>query len=141
MKNVEYSQRPERIEVVELPRKHVLDFLRENITETVEDGETRYTADEYRLTLVRRGGMEAEIAAQFAEYLARAKTAEYEELASEIRAKRAKLLSETDYLFTEDYPMYDEEKEPWRVYRQALRDIPEQPGFPYEVVFPAKPGR
>ena len=24
-------------------------------------------------------------------------------------------------------------------YRQSLRDIPQQPGFPYEVTFPEKP--
>jgi hypothetical protein len=27
----------------------------------------------------------------------------------------------------------------WRVYRQALRDIPEQPGFPFNVVWPERP--
>ena len=28
----------------------------------------------------------------------------------------------------------------WAEYRQALRDIPEQPGFPFDVVFPTPPG-
>ena len=27
----------------------------------------------------------------------------------------------------------------WAEYRQALRDIPEQPGFPFDVVFPTPP--
>ena len=27
----------------------------------------------------------------------------------------------------------------WGQYRQALRDIPEQPGFPFDVEFPEKP--
>lgn len=27
----------------------------------------------------------------------------------------------------------------WAVYRQALRDIPEQPGFPFDINFPDKP--
>lgn len=27
----------------------------------------------------------------------------------------------------------------WAVYRQALRDIPNQPGFPFDIVFPVKP--
>ena len=30
-------------------------------------------------------------------------------------------------------------KGPWAVYRQALRDIPEQPGFPWDVEWPTKP--
>lgn len=28
----------------------------------------------------------------------------------------------------------------WSCYRQSLRDIPEQEGFPFKVVFPVKPG-
>ena len=27
----------------------------------------------------------------------------------------------------------------WAKYRQALRDIPDQPGFPFDVVWPAEP--
>ena len=27
----------------------------------------------------------------------------------------------------------------WAVYRQKLRDIPQQPGFPFNVEFPEKP--
>lgn len=27
----------------------------------------------------------------------------------------------------------------WAVYRQALRDIPNQPGFPFDINFPVKP--
>ena len=27
----------------------------------------------------------------------------------------------------------------WAIYRKQLRDIPEQPGFPFDVVFPEKP--
>jgi hypothetical protein len=30
--------------------------------------------------------------------------------------------------------------EAWRVYRQALRDVPQQPGFPFDVVWPQWPG-
>ena len=37
-----------------------------------------------------------------------------------------------------DYPMSELAKENLKVYRQALRDIPEQPGFPDEVVWPEK---
>ncbi len=27
----------------------------------------------------------------------------------------------------------------WALYRKQLRDLPEQPGFPFDVVFPEKP--
>ena len=29
----------------------------------------------------------------------------------------------------------------WAVYRQALRDIPQQEGFPFDIVFPAAPDK
>lgn len=38
-----------------------------------------------------------------------------------------------------DYPISDEKKQEIKVYRQALRDIPQQDGFPDNIVFPEKP--
>ena len=35
--------------------------------------------------------------------------------------------------------MTESEKEAWRKYRQALLDLPEQGGFPFDVVYPTKP--
>jgi len=56
------------------------------------------------------------------------------ELAENIRARRNMLLAETD--LPVDHPKFTEDM---RIYRQALRDLPEQEGFPYNVVFPSKP--
>ena len=56
-----------------------------------------------------------------------------------IRQKRDALLSVTDYLMMPDYPISDTDRDALRAYRQALRDIPEQPGFPDEVAWPEKP--
>ena len=61
-----------------------------------------------------------------------------EEKASVIRQQRDDLLSETDYLMMPDYPMSELARENLKVYRQALRDVPEQPGFPNSVVWPIK---
>tara|TARA_A100001234_G_scaffold26979_1_gene21082 strand:+ start:700 stop:981 length:282 start_codon:yes stop_codon:yes gene_type:complete len=55
--------------------------------------------------------------------------------AEEVRIKRDALLSETDWMANSDVTMSDE----WRTYRQALRDIPEQSGFPNDVTWPTKP--
>ena len=55
-----------------------------------------------------------------------------------IRQQRDALLSETDYLMMPDYPMSELARENLKVYRQALRDVPEQPGFPNSVVWPIK---
>lgn len=62
-----------------------------------------------------------------------------EEIAESVRARRDSLIAETDYLMASDYPLEDDKKEELKVYRQALRDVPEQEGFPTEVVWPTKP--
>ena len=62
-----------------------------------------------------------------------------EELAAEARAKRDALLAECDWTQVLDAPIDAAAREAYRVYRQALRDIPEQEGFPYEIQWPAEP--
>ena len=58
--------------------------------------------------------------------------------ALQIRARRNYLLSESDYTQLADYPNPD--KALWATYRQELRDMPNQAGFPRNPVFPDKPG-
>ena len=62
-----------------------------------------------------------------------------EEVASQIRAQRDAMIAETDYLMMSDYPISEEDKALVETYRQALRDIPEQEGFPSEVQWPVAP--
>lgn len=59
--------------------------------------------------------------------------------ADEVRAQRDKLLAETDWTQVLDAPIDKETLEAYRVYRQALRDVPEQEGFPTAVVWPELP--
>lgn len=53
----------------------------------------------------------------------------------EIRAERNNRLSETDWMALSDNTMTPE----WASYRQALRDITSQEGFPFAVEWPVKP--
>ena len=55
--------------------------------------------------------------------------------AEEVRQERDSLLSETDWMAGSDVTMSDA----WRTYRQALRDVPAQSGFPNDVTWPTKP--
>ena len=55
--------------------------------------------------------------------------------AASVRAERNRLLAETDYLALSDVTMSDA----WKTYRQNLRDIPAQSGFPNSVTYPTKP--
>ena len=61
------------------------------------------------------------------------------ELASKIRTKRNSLLAETDYFLMPDYPISQECLEKVKEYRQELRDITKQDGFPNDVTFPDFP--
>ena len=64
---------------------------------------------------------------------------EKEILSLDVRLERNKILSDTDHLIQSDYPISDEKKQEIKVYRQALRDIPQQDGFPENIVWPDKP--
>lgn len=55
--------------------------------------------------------------------------------ASEVREKRNSLLAETDYFALTDVALSAE----MTTYRQALRDITSQSGFPTDVTWPTKP--
>jgi len=52
-----------------------------------------------------------------------------------IRERRNSLLAQTDYLALSDNTLSTE----MATYRQALRDITNQEGFPYSVTWPSKP--
>ena len=62
-----------------------------------------------------------------------------EELARNVRSTRDAKLSETDYLVVPDYQISEENLAEVKIYRQALRDIPEQSGFPKNVQWPVEP--
>lgn len=58
-------------------------------------------------------------------------------LSSEVRSKRDRLLLQSDW--TQTAEQSEETQLKWRPYRQALRDLTLQEGFPHNVVYPTKP--
>lgn len=121
-----------------------------------------YEYDSYTLEVKNRADLENDISNNYDSWLAKAKQLEYDELADKVRAKRDALLAETDKEFALDRinlnipekvtasTMLNAVKDIFAVlgsvcsgemakYRQALRDIPEQEGFPFNVSFPKKP--
>lgn len=59
-----------------------------------------------------------------------------EEIAAfNVKRRRDILLAETDWMALIDTTLTQD----WADYRQALRDIPQQTGFPFSVQWPAKP--
>ena len=56
-----------------------------------------------------------------------------------VRAERDRLLQETDWIVIMHTERGTSIPATWEVYRQALRDITGQAGFPYSVDWPIKP--
>ena len=54
------------------------------------------------------------------------------ELFSSLRAERDRRIAATDYLVMPDYPLTEEAKATVSTYRQALRDLPQQAGAPWD---------
>jgi len=74
---------------------------------------------------------EAEWDAMEAQYASEADTRKSEE----VRNERNRLIQQSDWMANSDVTMSDE----WRTYRQALRDITAQVGFPNDVIWPTEP--
>jgi hypothetical protein len=55
------------------------------------------------------------------------------------KGARSELLAQSDWTQSPDSPLTDEKKTEWKVYRQALRDIPSTSGYPEKINWPVKP--
>ena len=97
-------------------------FKRNGTEPTLRDG-TVYTAELVALTDEDKAQREADRLAQ---------------LGSVAREQRNRLLAECDWTQLGDYSKPD--KADWIVYRKALRDVTEQPGFPETIKWPTAPG-
>jgi hypothetical protein len=62
-----------------------------------------------------------------------------DEISKSIRESRNRLLYESDYTQLVDCSLTRQEIELWANYRQLLRDVPDQPGFPNDITWPGKP--
>ena len=114
--------------------------FRESITDSKDEkGNTIYSYDEYVFTIPDRDGLEKIVQDNLPVWLAYAKQQETDNQAQAVRDKRDKLLADTDWTQTDDAPLSSEDKESVRKYRQALRDITAQSGFPQKIVWPEKP--
>jgi hypothetical protein len=61
-----------------------------------------------------------------------------EELAAQVRQERDLLLASSDWTQLPDAALSEEQIYKWKLYRQALRDLPQQPEFPVNVIWPEK---
>lgn len=68
-----------------------------------------------------------------------AKAAKDAEQAKSVRAERDRKIAETDWMVVKHLELNENIPGVWEVYRQALRDVPQQAGFPHNVTWPTKP--
>lgn len=68
-----------------------------------------------------------------------AKIALDERVAESVRIERNNRLSETDWVVIKALETNSPLSTEWISYRQALRDITQQSGFPWNIVWPSKP--
>lgn len=134
----------------------------DDVKEIQEDEETLYEYSVYKITTIYRNDLEQTINDNLKDWLNLAKTRDYEAVASKVREARDKLLAESDQrllldriglnipseitasnllstikaFFTNFNEILNGE---WAEYRQKLRDITKQEGFPYNVEFPDTP--
>lgn len=61
--------------------------------------------------------------------------------AAEARDERGRLLAASDWTQAGDAPLDAAARLAWATYRQALRDVTKQAGFPLEIDWPVAPGK
>ena len=73
------------------------------------------------------------------DYVTKAWVAQTDAQAQSITNQRDNLLYKTDWTQIPNNPLTSEQQAAWATYRQELRDIPQQSGFPYNVTWPVAP--
>ena len=150
-----FAERPRVYEIKSGDAGQKIICFRQNIEEIETEDGTQYTADEYTLTVTDTQMLEKRIADNIDAWREKAMQEDYNRAAAEVRAIRDKLLADSDKEMVLDRmglevptgvsftAWLDFLKKLGAAvsgemarYRQELRDIPKQEGFPYCVVFP-----
>lgn len=63
----------------------------------------------------------------------------FDEAAGKVKQERQRLLATTDWTDTVSASTRLENYDAWQLYRQQLRDITTQEGYPFNVIWPAQP--
>lgn len=134
----------------------------DDVKEIQEEESTQYEYSVYTIKTIYREDLESYINGNYEDYLALVKETDYQLEASKVREKRNELLADSDKFLLLDRlgislpseitattllssikDFFDNLKEvlngDWAEYRQKLRDLTKQEGFPYNVEFPEKP--
>ena len=84
---------------------------------------------------IDNSALRALIGSNYAAYVAPTTAEINAALDADVRAERNAKLTESDWRASQDVTMPDE----WRTFRQLLRDVPAQAGFPSNITWPTEP--
>ena len=98
-----------------------------------------YRFDRYTIKRPYDRALAGRVATNVVAWRDMAKREERELLAAKERSKRDRLLEASDRKMHIDSPLSPEQLEEQMVYRRALRNVPQQPGFPYDIDWPVEP--
>lgn len=132
---VSSATQPEPIKIIVTGDRAIV-RLAENVIEEKREEEMLFVYDEYQIETKNRTMLKISIEQNFENWLARAKQAEIDLLAAQARDKRNKMLEETDFYFLSDRVLDSAKRSALEAYRQALRDLSNQPEFPYKIIWP-----
>ena len=136
----EYSNSELPLIQIERTNDEVLIILRKTISAPASDGtEQQYEYETYSKRRLWIPDLDEYIANHFDNIFDKMEQHANDKKADEARAKRDKMLESCDYMMALDYPISADAREQWCAYRQALRDIPQQEGFPDNIEWPVKP--
>lgn len=93
-------------------------------TKNITEGQPQFIDGKWTQTWVTSDAEEQEITERFGRQSA------------SVRDSRQILLSASDWTQLPDAPLTDAKRQAWSTYRQALRDITAQAGFPWNVTWP-----
>lgn len=152
-----YANRPDNFQIVPGDKDQAIIYIRLNIEEVQNGEDTAYQADEYALTVPFSADLDKRVRDNLEAWTSVAVAHDREAVAALVRAQRDKLLQESDSemcldrlgltvptgsTFTAWISFFralgDVLLGHVAAYRQALRDLPEQPGFPYDIEWPTK---
>lgn len=132
---VSSATQPESVKIIVTGDRAIIRFA-ENVTEEKREDETLFVYDEYQIETKNRSILKISVEKNFDAWLEKAKQVEIDALAAEIRDKRNKMLAETDFYFLTDRELDESTKKSLEEYRQALRGVTKQKGFPYNINWP-----
>jgi hypothetical protein len=106
----------------------------ENVIEGIADDATQYIENDQIVDMPPKPD-----GAAYFDYTTKQWVLDYPTQETIVKQKRDALLYESDWTQIPNNPLTLEQQEAWAIYRQELRDVTSQSGYPFNVIWPTPP--